>query len=94
MTVTMSNISFAQSYDNEYNNKNGYNFNYRYRVTDIHISDNGTEFVNAIAQELYIVFLFAATGLTDNCTTSTFVHNNRFIQFLHKFSSSILSQFQ
>ena len=28
-----------------------------------------------------IVFLFAATALTDNCTTSTFVHNTRFIQF-------------
>ena len=26
MTITMSNISFAQSYDNEYDNKNGYNF--------------------------------------------------------------------
>ena len=26
MTITMSNISFAWSYDNEYNNKNGYNF--------------------------------------------------------------------
>ena len=31
-----------------------------------------------------IVFLFAATGLTDNCTTSTFVHNNWFIQFFTK----------
>ena len=31
-----------------------------------------------------IVFLFAATGLTDNCTTSTTVHN-RFIQFFTKF---------
>ena len=28
-------------------------FHYRYGVTDIHISDNGTEFINAIAQELY-----------------------------------------
>ena len=26
MTITMSNISFAQSYDNEYDNKNSYNF--------------------------------------------------------------------
>ena len=26
MTITMSNISFAQSYDNECDNKNGYNF--------------------------------------------------------------------
>lgn len=26
---------------------------YRYGVTDIHISDNGTEFVNLIAEDLY-----------------------------------------
>ena len=26
MTITMSNISFAQSHDNEFDNKNGYNF--------------------------------------------------------------------
>ena len=25
----------------------------RYGVTDIHISDNGTEFVNLVAQDLY-----------------------------------------
>ena len=37
----------------------------------------------------YIVILFAATGLTDNCTTSTFVHNNRLFSSLQKFSCSI-----
>ena len=26
---------------------------FRYRVTDIHISDNETEFVNLVAQDLY-----------------------------------------
>ena len=33
-----------------------------------------------ISLKFFIVLLFAATGLTDNCTTSTFVHNNHFIQ--------------
>ena len=36
-----------------------------------------------------IVILFVATGLTDNCTTSTFVHNNRLFSSLQKFSCSI-----
>ena len=37
---------------------------------------------------IIIVILFAATGLTDNCTTSTTVHN-RVYSVLYKFSSSI-----
>ena len=36
---------------------------------------------------IFIVFLFTATGLTDNCTTSTLFHN-QFIQFF-----SIFQQF-
>ena len=42
-----------------------------------------------------IMFLFMATGLTDNCTTSTLFHN-QFIQFFtifQQFNISIVQQF-